>query len=598
MIKKRIIKHLIIIFSLILMCNSLSYFATASDEVIPDKDLIPVCDYVLVCMEHDYSFPDKDYEPSYFGEEYVERVEAILTYTDGCLADKDEFCRIEKLYLTEFGQDNIDLFIEQLNARPDILCAERDYKTMQAFMDDVQANAVPKDAVPIDDYILVCMEHDYSFPDKDYEPSYFGEEYVKRVEAILTYTEGCLANKEDFYRVEKLYLTEFGKEHLIELINNLTKREDILIAEQDYNCKNTYSMVVPNDTFFSSQYALTKIMSQKAWAITKGTVRIKIGIVDSGITSSHPDLISNINATLSHNCVSGENDLSDIVGHGTIVAGIAAARGNNGMGVSGVAWYASIVNLRVGAASGGDVSNDSVTNAVNYAINNNIPILNMSIGNLVYNEALRNAINSYSGLCVVAAGNNGTSTIPYPANYNLSNMIVVAATDENDDLASFSCYHSSKVHLAAPGKEIYTTVSPDTYSNFEMDGTSLSAPQVTGTLALMKVANPNLTSNQLKTKLLDAVDPISGLSGKVSTGGRLNTFRAVRLAKGYLMGDSNLDGVIDTSDARQVLRWAIDLDNYTNLNEALCDVNYDNAITTSDAQLILQMAIGSIDPIQ
>lgn len=135
MIKKRIIKHLIIIFSLILMCNSLSFFAKASDEAVSDKDLIPVYDYVLVCMEHDYSFPDKDYEPSYFGEEYVERLEAILTYTDGCLADKNEFCRIEKLYLTEFGQENLDLFIEQLNARPDILCAERDYKTTQAFMD-------------------------------------------------------------------------------------------------------------------------------------------------------------------------------------------------------------------------------------------------------------------------------------------------------------------------------------------------------------------------------------------------------------------------------------------------------------------------------
>lgn len=92
--------------------------------------------------------------------------------------------------------------------------------------------------IPIDDYILVCMEHEYSFPEKDYEPSYFGEEYVEKVEAIFVYNEGSLADKDNFCRVEKLYLTELGKEHIHELIKNLTDREDILAAEQDYYCYN------------------------------------------------------------------------------------------------------------------------------------------------------------------------------------------------------------------------------------------------------------------------------------------------------------------------------------------------------------------------
>lgn len=251
------------------MCNNVSCFVTALDEVILDKDQVFACDYVLVCMEHEYSFPDKDYEPSYFGEEYVEKVMAIYTYEEGGLANKEDFCRIEKLYLTDFGKEKIDQFLEYLNARVDILSAERDYKSTNAYLEvSNEDSEIPADATPIYDYILVTLDHKYSFPEKDYEPSYFGEKYVNSVKAIYTYEEGCLADREDFCRIEKLYLTEFGRDNIDLFIDQLNTRNDILYAEKDYLCKNCYSLVTPNDPLFPSyQYGLQKTMCQKAWAI-------------------------------------------------------------------------------------------------------------------------------------------------------------------------------------------------------------------------------------------------------------------------------------------------------------------------------------------
>lgn len=128
-----------------------------------------------------------------------------------------------------------------------------------------------------------------------------------------------------------------------------------------------------------------------------------------------------------------------------------------------------------------------------------------------------------------------------------------------------------------------------------MTGTSLAAPYVSGTLALMRTVNINLTSSQLKSILLSSVDPVSWLSDKVSTGGRLNTFRAVRKAKGYKMGDADLDGSITSEDSRQVLRWSVQLDPVTDLKEALCDVDYSNSLTAFDARQILRISVG-LDP--
>ncbi|MBQ9880020.1 MAG: dockerin type I repeat-containing protein [Clostridia bacterium] len=139
-------KILAIMISIIMMFCNIACFSSASSEDSPDTNRIPIDDYILVCMEHEYSFPEKDYEPSYFGEEYVERVEPILVYNEGRTANKDDFSRCEILYLTEFGKDHIDSFIELLNARPDILAAERDYNVLNAFEEGIENNRLMGDA--------------------------------------------------------------------------------------------------------------------------------------------------------------------------------------------------------------------------------------------------------------------------------------------------------------------------------------------------------------------------------------------------------------------------------------------------------------------
>ncbi len=458
--------------------------------------------------------------------------------------------------------------------------------------------------IPIDEYIIVGMNHAYSFPEKPYDPEYFDSEKVSRVETIFSYHEGDLKQLDSFNRIEKLYLSEEGKKNIDLFIKELNQREDIFVAERDYEYQNGLAIVHSEDEFFEEQYALKKIMAQKAWAITTGSPSMRVGVIDSGIMATHPDLLTNVSTSLSKDFINNTYGSEDENGHGTYVAGLLGARGNNTIGISGICWNVKMISLRVSDSSN-QWTNTRVISAIEYASANNISILNMSIQNGSYCATLENTIANYSGLCVVAAGNISDSdhnftNIRYPARYNLSNMIVVAATNSADDLGTTSKYHPSYVNLGAPGQAVYTTTinNAQPYSKTIPSGSSLAAPYVAGTLALMRSANINLTSAQLKSRLLNSVDSISSLSDLFSSGGRLNTFRAVRKAKGYLMGDANLDGTVDISDARQVLRWSVELDPYTNLNEALCDVDYSGNIDPEDSRLIQRMTVHLIDPIE
>ena len=575
-----------------------------TDEQQTDGN-IPVLDYLMVAMEHEYSFPEKPYDVEYFGSEYVNKVEVIFDQEG--ITDLDNFNLIYMVYLTEEGKANIWELSHTLTDKEEILVAEVDYYATDPYLAEPDINekknievpdeSVPEGAIPIDDYLLVCLEHDYSFPEKDYDSAYYDAELVESVEPVYTYGDGNLVDKDKFYRVDAVYLNEQGKEQIDTFAERLTARDDILIAQRDYACKNVYCSITPNDPRYVQQSGYyNKIMCQKAWAITTGSSSVKVGIVDSGVESSHPDLSANMNTSLSHNCVPLESDLSDVDGHGTGIAGIIGAAGNNSLGMTGVEWQANLVNLRVGSVLEGLITSISVLNAVNYAKNNGIYLLNMSIGGLVYNLPLKQAINSYTGLCVVAAGNDNSTTLSYPAKYNTANMIIVAASDAYDNLSSCSNYNPSTVDMAAPGDDIVVLGPSNNYGVAE--GTSCSAPLVTGTLALMKSANSSLSSSQLKTMLLNSVDVTSGLTGKVTTNGRLNSFRAVRKAAGYIMGDANLDGSITAADSRKVLRWSANLETYSDLQEALCDVDYSDSIEAEDARLILQMSANLIPQIE
>ena len=224
------------------------------------------------------------------------------------------------------------------------------------------------------------------------------------------------------------------------------------------------AQATPNDPRYSQLWGLGKINAPGAWNTTTGSAAVKVAVVDTGIATDHLDLSANV--VPGFDFVQNDADPRDFNGHGTHVAGTIGARGNNGVGVTGVNWQVSLMPVRVldGDGSG---SSANVTAGFAFACSHGANIVNASLGGTGYSQAMRDTIASAAcanTLFVVAAGNDGVSddTIPhFPCNYgaapdNLVNVICVAATDQNDALASFSNYGLS-VDLAAPGVNIPST---------------------------------------------------------------------------------------------------------------------------------------------
>lgn len=210
--------------------------------------------------------------------------------------------------------------------------------------------------------------------------------------------------------------------------------------------------------------------------------------------------------------------------HGTHVAGTIAAEGDNGRGVTGVNWQADIMVLKFLGPNGGYTSDAVET--LNYAVDNGAPISNNSWGGGGKSQALQEAIanaDNEGHLFVAAAGNAGKNIdeqASYPASYDNSNIISVAATDHSDDLAGFSNYGAKSVDLGAPGVKILSAV-PGGYSRY--NGTSMAAPHVAGVAALLKSDNLGLGDAELKSRILESTDGVASLSNKTVTGARLNT---------------------------------------------------------------------------
>lgn len=248
----------------------------------------------------------------------------------------------------------------------------------------------------------------------------------------------------------------------------------------------------------------------------------------------------------------GTNSPSDIDGHGTAVAGIIGARGNNNFGIVGVSWNTSLMALQV--SSSDEVVESYVLDAISYAGNNGADIVNMSWGGYTYSQALKDAIDLYASVLFVAgAGNDGYdvdflssysgtyNNMFYPASFTSANIIAVAATDNDDNLTAFSNYGTTSIDVAAPGEDI---AAPGTGNSFFMfDGTSAAAPHVSGIASLLWSYYPGITAEEAKACILQSVDAKSSLSGKVVSGGRVNAYGALQC--GTAMG---LDSIADEAE--------------------------------------------------
>ena len=343
---------------------------------------------------------------------------------------------------------------------------------------------------------------------------------------------------------------------------------NVLYAEPDYRVQ---ADVTPNDPLFSLQWALNNtgqnlgtpgddIHAIAAWNITTGSSDVVIGTLDSGIDYTHPDLVGNLHA-LESDCSNGIDDdgngyvddcygINAITGsstpfddyfHGTAVAGVIGAKGNNGAGVTGIDWNVGLVACKFLDNTGGGYTSDAVACLDyfkdlkdNHGLN--LVATNNSWGGTEYNQALYDAIDGQrqSGILFIAAAGNfnfdNDSASVYPANYYLPNVLSVAATDERDLPAAFSDYGKRTVHLGAPGVHVESTVPlwyqpGNPYGSF--NGTSLAAPQVTGVAALLKAQDPTRDWRAIKNLILAGGDARPASLANTITRKRLSAFGAL-----------------------------------------------------------------------
>jgi thermitase len=308
------------------------------------------------------------------------------------------------------------------------------------------------------------------------------------------------------------------------------ERDPIDHGEAVSGCAPSATCVVPDDPLFASQWGLSAIDASQAWALTQGRPGVTVAIVDTGIDVGHPDLAAKIvgSATLTGNA----GNVNDRAGHGTHVAGIVAAIPDNGAGIAGDGYDAKLLNLKASSdstsATSPGFSCEAIAQSIVYAVQHNATVINLSLGSPTPCDVMATAVAyawSHNVLLVAAAGNANTSAPTYPAAF--PDVIAVAATDPNDQRASFSNHDAAWVDIAAPGVDILSTVP--TYGNPTgetsygyMSGTSMAAPFVAGAAALIwpTVAplTPDRTNAAVAARLCSTADPIAGTGTDWSCG--------------------------------------------------------------------------------
>lgn len=358
--------------------------------------------------------------------------------------------------------------------------------------------------------------------------------------------------------------------HVLEAIADLNNTAGVAFAEPNFIYNHTAVSTDPlftNGSLWGMYGPGTSPANQygsnaaAAWAAgTTGSASVYVGIIDEGIQLTHPDLSGQVWVNPGDPVDGVDNDADGYVDdtngwdfanndrtiydggssgklddHGTHVSGTIGGKANNGIGVVGVNWSIKLISAKFLGRNGGTTAN--AVKAVDYLTNLktkkgiNIVASNNSWGGGGYSQALYDAIsraNTAGIMFIAAAGNSGTNndvTASYPSNYNLPNVIAVAAIDKTGALASFSQYGATTVDLGAPGVAINSTTAYNTYSSYS--GTSMATPHVTGAVALYASTHTGATVTQIRNAILSSTVPTPSLSGKTVTGGRLDANAAL-----------------------------------------------------------------------
>lgn len=335
--------------------------------------------------------------------------------------------------------------------------------------------------------------------------------------------------------------------HVIELPPGLDERQALLVLKKDSRLKYVEldmaiapSLVV-TDPAYSNSWALPKIQAPGAWDVANGG-GITIAILDTGVDASHPDLAANL--VPGRNIFDNNTDTSDVQGHGTSVAGAAAAVGNNGAGSAGVAWGAKIMPVRISGLDGWAYFS-TIAQGLTWAADNGARVANISYG-VSGSAAVQSAANylrSKGGVVVAAAGNSGVQE----AIAAHDSMLSISATNSSDTRPSWSSF-GAYVDLAAPGVSIYAPTRGGGYAN--VSGTSFAAPITAGAVALMLSANPKLTPADIDSLLKATAVDLGDAGYDLYYGyGRINAARAVAEAASKTAGDTQAPTVRISSPA-------------------------------------------------
>ena len=317
------------------------------------------------------------------------------------------------------------------------------------------------------------------------------------------------------------------------LLDVLKKHDLVLYAEKD---NLAFALETTNDPYLPNQWGLSKIRAsdsgESAWNYSHGNPDVLLAVVDTGMDQNHADLIGKI--AKNKNCTNSST-VDDRYGHGTHVAGIAAAATNNSKGVAGIGYNVRLINAK-GLGDNGSGYYSWIANCIIWSADNGASVINMSLGGTSSSQVLADAVNyawNKGVVVVAAAGNSNSTSASYPAYY--PNAVAVAATDSNDQKASFSNY-GNWVDIAAPGVSIYSTAPNHTNSlrinNYAyLSGTSMATPFVSGLAALLKSAG-NLTQTEIVDNIYQNADKIAQ-TGNYWTYGRINALNSLKEVTAY-----------------------------------------------------------------